>query len=339
MISSPYATLDELFRSSRPSNSSWLPLIIEYGLDQLPMPGEGATLDRWRALAVVAQFDLSLAKLYEGHTDALAIFEEIGQDSSLIPYGTLCVWAAEAPSGRAHIKLGENGDLLLSGSKHWCSGALTADYALLTAWDADGTGPHLVSLDLHQPGIGVDCSKWKAVGMAKSMSVNVSFKSVNCERVGQVGEYLNRPGFWHGGAGIAACWYGGTVGIASALRQSLSAAGADKSGYGSAALGKIELALKETASILKQSAQWIDDYPLADASHAALLSRLSAEKCAKLVMDEAGRAVGAGPFCLDEKFAQAIADLTVFIRQSHYERDFAALGERVLSKVTSSWTL
>jgi len=47
--------------------------LIDAGVDRLPLPGHGATLARWRALAAVGAHDLSLAKLFEGHTDALAI--------------------------------------------------------------------------------------------------------------------------------------------------------------------------------------------------------------------------------------------------------------------------
>jgi hypothetical protein len=38
------------------------------------------------------------------------------------------------------------------------------------------------------------------------------------------------------------------------------------------------------------------------------------------------RALGPGPLCLDEQHARAVADLTVYVRQSHAERDLAALG-------------
>src|SRR5689334_9943551 len=50
--------------------------LVAAGLDRLPLPGSGQTLARWRMLAEVAALDLSLAKLFEGHTDALAILAE-----------------------------------------------------------------------------------------------------------------------------------------------------------------------------------------------------------------------------------------------------------------------
>jgi hypothetical protein len=49
--------------------------------------------------------------------------------------------------------------------------------------------------------------------------------------------------------------------------------------------------------------------------------------------------MGATPFCLDEKFAKAVADLPVFIRQSHADRDFVALGERSLKRESTAWVL
>jgi alkylation response protein AidB-like acyl-CoA dehydrogenase len=328
-----------LFNAGIPQGDNWLSMLLKNELDQLPMPGAGATLARWRALAAVGQFDLSLTKLYEGHTDALAILAEIGQPGAHTAQGAWCVWAAEAPAGRTLIHAADRGGVRLSGAKHWCSGAITGDHALLTAWSTDGSGPHLVAIELKQPGIAIDATHWKAVGMAGSMSVNVAFDGAKGQCVGAPGQYLNRPGFWHGGAGLAACWYGSAVGIASVLRASLVGNSNDAAGYKLAALGKTELALDETAATLRQAAAWIDENPMLDASQVALTARLSAEKCAKLVIDEAGKAMGAAPFCLNEKFAQAVADLPVFIRQSHADRDFAALGESSLKRLATAWTL
>ena len=40
--------------------------------------------------------------------------------------------------------------------------------------------------------------------------------------VGGPGAYVDRPGFSLGGAGIAACWYGGAVGVARLLLARVS---------------------------------------------------------------------------------------------------------------------
>ena len=356
-----------------------LDLLVELGLDRIPLPGQGATLVRWQALAKVAQSDLSLAKLYEGHTDALAIRAEIGEPAAVMSRvvsevvsevvsdvvtdvvsdvlsdvlsdafsevdadtatPTWGVWAAEAPQGRVVVTQEPGGGLLLQGKKCWCSGAGSASHALLTAWRGDEREPQLMSVALRQPGVHVSHDNWHAIGMNGSASLDVTFDGARAEAIGQPGEYLNRPGFWQGGAGIAACWYGGALALAKALRASLaSGAAASRSPFRRAALGRVDVALQSTASVLRASADWIDTNPMADARAVALRARLSAEHTAALVLDEVGRALGATPFCRDARFARMAADLPVFIRQSHAERDLAALGDAVLEEGPEPWQL
>lgn len=335
-------TLDDLDPSMPASQR--VALLVRTGLDRLPLPGGGATLLRWQALAAVAAADLSLAKLYEGHTDALAIFAELGVPAhSDAPAAIWGVWAAEAPQGRAiidNVASAPDGGVTLNGAKCWCSGAAGATDALLTAWHADGRGPQLVSVSLRQPGVRVSDAAWHAVGMAGSASLDVAFDRARARLVGQPGAYLGRPGFWQGGAGVAACWYGGAVAIAGALRSAvMQAAPPAASPFRHAALGRVDAALQATAALLRQGAAWIDANPMADASAVALRSRLGAEESATLALAEVGRALGATPFCRDARFARAAADLPVFIRQSHAERDFAALGERVAGQGAPPWLL
>jgi alkylation response protein AidB-like acyl-CoA dehydrogenase len=327
--------------------AAWLERLIAAGLDQLPLPARGSTLVRWQSLAAVAAHDLSLAKLYEGHTDALAILDELGHAALPAPDASWGVWAAEAPQGRMRIVggvSGSGGRVTLSGDKCWCSGAASATHALLTAWrDDDPTHPQLVAVDLRQPGIRVSASAWHALGMAGSASLDVNFSRVEGRCVGRAGAYLARPGFWQGGAGIAACWYGGALALAGALHRQAQrdAAGAThpSTGFRYAALGRVDLAMSSTAALLRECAGWIDAHPHADAAGVAGRARLAAEACATSVLDTVGRALGAAPFCRDARFARAATDLPVFIRQSHAERDLAALGERVAQQESNAWPL
>ena len=314
--------------------------LLILGFDKLPLPGSGDTLQRWQTLAVVAQHSLSLAKMYEGHTDAMAILAEL--ESPVTPFkGEIWgVWAAEAANMRVIIHPSSGAAVKLEGTKCWCSGAQTVSHGLLTAWYADGRGPQLVRVAMHQPGISVSTAAWSAVGMAASSSVDVTFSQVDAHLVGNVSDYLCRPGFWHGGAGVAACWYGGARMLGLALHAALcELPTAQRSAFKLAALGKVDLALQSTAALLRDAAWWIDDRPTADASAVALRVRLAAEGCAGQVLDEAGRALGAAAFCRDARFARAAADLPVFVRQSHAERDFSALAEDVISRAQEPWLL
>ncbi len=58
----------------------------------LPLPGSGQTAARWAALARLGRRDLCLARLAEGHADAVAILAEAGRAPSRRPctaYGPL----------------------------------------------------------------------------------------------------------------------------------------------------------------------------------------------------------------------------------------------------------
>lgn len=331
--SAPAFVLQELMRSK---------------LDHLPLPACGKTLARWQALAAVAEHDLSLAKLYEGHLDALAILQEL--QASCVPTSNAGgpsvwgVWAAESPGGRVHIDPGpaDGGKCVrLHGTKHWCSGAATVSHALLTAWPPNSTQPKLVLVAMDQPGIYIHGDAWKAVGMQASSSLQVHFDGAVAQLVGSAGAYLSRPGFWQGGAGIAACWYGGACGIASALHRAVAEApaGAASNVFRLAALGRVDTQLRSTAALLVQTAAWIDANPQQDASAPALRARLAAARCATDVLEASTAALGAGALCLDAAFAQAAADLPVFIRQSHADRDYAALGEKLGQLAAADWAL
>jgi hypothetical protein len=210
----------------------------------------------------------------------------------------------------------------------------------MTAWHADGRGPQLVSVRLDQPEIQVSAGAWQAVGMAESASLDVKFGGAHASLVGQPGAYLQRPGFWQGGAGIAACWYGGAAALADTLRRALAggpATGRDP--FRLAALGRVDVSLHSTAALLRHAAAWIDGNPAADASAIAIRVRQAAAEAAALTLSEVGRVLGAAPFCRDGAFARRAADLPVFIRQSHGDRDFASLGERVLDASPEPWKL
>lgn len=303
-------------------------------LDRLPLPGQ-QTLRRWQTLARVAGCDLTLAKLYEGHTDALAILAECGSAHLAEDKGIWGVWAAEMPGARTLIH-GEGAQVRLSGSKAWCSGALQIDRALLTAWDNQDQ-PQLVTIELRDPSQRIEGDNWQAVGMAATQSVEIHFDDTPALRVGQPGQYLSRPGFWQGGGGIAACWYGAAQALADYLHQQRRQPRQDP--HADAHLGAVDAALYGARAALRECAAWIDCQPDADASLAVRRLRAHVEAAANTVLEHVGRALGAGPFCRNSHFARLSADLPVFLRQSHAERDLASLGQQLAQAPLGDWSL
>jgi hypothetical protein len=312
--------------------------LIAAGQDQLPLPGHGATLQRWQCLALAARHDLSLAKLYESHTDALAILDELRGPAH--PGASWGVWCAESRDAGVVLRRAADGQTVLAGRKQWCSGAAVLSHALVSCQDAGGHR-QLAAVALRGPGVTITEDGWRAVGMADTASVDVLFDEAPAVVVGEPGEYLARPGFWYGGAGIAACWYGAAQALAgylhAATRESATASPPDP--HRLAHLGAVEVALGGAASLLRATARAIDQARGAYAGRMAMRARLAVEDAAADVLRHVTRALGAGPLCRDERFARLATDLPVFLRQSHAERDLASLGALVTQLEEAPWAL
>ena len=289
-----------------------------------PLPGSGRTRERWRALTAAARIDLVGARMLEAHADAVAILRELG-GPEVRPGQLWGVWAAEPPSPVVLAQETPDG-FALQGRKLWCSGARTCTHALVTARMNERR--MLFAVDLSVPGVSPVPDSWHAVGMARSDSGAIDFDAVPAVRVGSPGEYLTRPGFWHGAIGVAACWYGGALAVADALRHNSS-----DDPHRLAHLGAVDASLFATECVFDRAAEDLDANPLdTDAGEIrARRVRAIVEKTGSEVIDHVGRALGAAPLCGDARHAQLVADLTVYLRQSHAEHDLAGLGQALRS--------
>ena len=304
---------------------------VESGRLNLPLPGGGRTRERWAVLADLAAEDLSLARLAEGHADALAILAELGVLASSPAGSRWGVWAAQPP-GPGLMASRTGGGWRLDGTKQYCSGAHSLTDALVTAAAPDGNRLFTVSTHGLRPVPG----SWPATGMAASDTFDVEFADIPAEPVGGPGSYTGRPGFAHGGVGVAACWYGG----ARAVGRTLLAAAAERDvgPHALAHLGAVDIALRTAREALEAAAAEIDADPedMRDGGRLrALRVRARVETVATEVMDRVGRALGAGPLSHDEAHSRRVADLTVYLRQHHAERDLAELGALVADRVTT----
>jgi alkylation response protein AidB-like acyl-CoA dehydrogenase len=305
---------------------------VESGRLDLPLPGSGATWRRWAALADLAEEDLSLARLGEGHADAAAILAELGGPPPR-PGSRWGVWAANPPGPNVTASR-QDGGWVLRGTKQYCSGARACTHALVTARAGDEERLFAVAAD----GLDLHAGSWPATGMAGSDTLDVGFPAVPAEPVGPPGAYTGRPGFSHGGAGVAACWYGGARGVARTLAR--AAAKRDVGPHALAHLGAVDIALRTTRAALVRAADEIDADPgdlRGEGALRALRVRALAEATASDVLARTGRALGAGPLSHNEAHSRAVADLTVYLRQHHAERDLARLGELVAEHGTASW--
>lgn len=296
--------------------------LLARGALDLPLPGAGGTAARHRALLDFAVGDLSLARVVEAHCDAVAILAEAGLVAA--PGQLYGVWASESPTAPLTL---EHGDARrgahLHGVKRYASGATFLDAALVTARAGDDA--LLVEVPLRGPGIGVDGASWKSPAFADTGTATVTFDATPTRRVvGPPGFYLTRPGFWHGAMGPAACWAGGAIGLvhaAHALRR--------EDPHSRAQLGALAASEWGLRALLDQVGAEIDGDPLDHARvgmRRALSLRHLVERLCTDILDRFGRATGPQLLAFDEACVKRHAELALYIRQCHGERDLEALA-------------
>ena len=297
---------------------------LSAGMLDLPLPGSGETAKRFHRLAELAALDVVAGRLAEAHTDAIAILAELnGPDAQADQLWG--VWAAESRDTVVFAR-GDGQTVILDGTKVWCSGAGLCTHALVTARLESGERG-LFAVELNQVGAQSLPSTWHNAGMAESDTRAVQFTSANAIAVGGLDEYLSRPGFWHGAIGVSACWLGGARAVAEPLYERAGHDGIDA--HALAHLGAVDAALTAGEATLLWAAAEIDADPENRKGSAELIARRTravVETAVDEAMGRTARALGPAPLAQDAKHAQRVADLSIYIRQSHAERDLERLG-------------
>lgn len=299
--------------------------LVGTGQLDLPLPAAGRTADRWSALAALGRCDLTLARIAEGHTDALAILAEAGRPAR--PGASYGVWAARSGGTGAILTGGDR----LNGTVRFCSGASTLDRALVAA--ADPAGGRLVEVDLTDQRVHRDRDSWPAIGMDASDSLDVRFDGMPVTSdmlVGPPNWYVSRRGFLLGAAGVAAVWLGGAAGVLDTVVAMLADAPTTDE-HQLAQVGALTASLRAADALLTDTAYLVDATgPDVDLTVPVRTAKAAVERAAWDLHDRVPRVTGPTPLCRDRQFAQRLADLAVYVRQHHAERDLAALGTAVV---------
>jgi alkylation response protein AidB-like acyl-CoA dehydrogenase len=300
----------------------------------VPVPGSGSTRRRWQVLAELSAADLTAGRVVEAHLDALAILAEAGlasDDPVLAEIGvttesTWGVFAAEGPG--VALDAEDDEGWTLSGTKPWCSLAGLLSHALVTAHTSDSR--RLFAIDLRSPTVSVDVGGWRSRGLAQVVSTSIHLDRHAAVPIESDDWYLTRPGFAWGGIGVAACWYGGALGLARSMLTTAQRRVPDQIGL--MLLGTADLELHRCRTSLDAAAAAIDAGELDGGAGLILAGRVRAvvAQATESLIGLAGHALGPKPLTQDDEHARRVADLTVYVRQHHAERDVAELGRAVL---------
>lgn len=320
-----------------PSDS--LALIAEAGLHRRFAPqeaggerfaDEAARYDALlKALRDVGGGDLSVGRLFEGHVNALLLFDWYGSpDQKLWLRGQLDkgawfgMWASEPVPG---VSIEGSGSLHLTGVKSFASGAGGIDWALVTA-SREGADRRLVVIRADDPD-RTDLSGWRVRGMRASVSGTydcAGFAVTEATLLGAPGVYDREPRFTAGAWRFCAVQLGGIEALIAetALRMHRKA--------------RADTILRQRfakAYIAARSARfWVEEAARKAASEAddaitaARIARGVVEDAGLLTIETSARILGTRSAFDGERADKLARDLSLYLRQAgpDYARDEAA---------------
>jgi hypothetical protein len=319
------ADLLEVAKAARALAAGGVREILRWAISiggDVALPVGGAISMRWDLLATLGAQDLTVARVLEPHLDALAILAEAGQAPE--PGSSWGVWAAEGPGERLLARGDDSAGWVLDGRKPWCSLAGMVSHGLVTAWVGDQRRLFAIALD--DDGVTVEPGTWTPAGLSAVVTTPVAMRGAPARPVGATGWYFERDGFWWGGIGVAAIWYGGAVGLARRLAAQTTARDPDQLAL--MHLGEVDASLAAARATLVQAATLIDGWQVTGRQAALLGARV--RHVVATTVEEVSRhvahALGPAPLSQEPEHVARVADLALYVRQHHAERDAADLG-------------
>jgi alkylation response protein AidB-like acyl-CoA dehydrogenase len=283
-------------------------------------------------LRIVGRADLSVGRLYEGHVNALALFDWFGSADQLTLLGRALdhgafygVWATEPAPG---VRLRERGDQrLLEGAKSFATGAGGLAHAIVTAQPDQGQR-QLVIIPADDPD-RADLSHWRVRGMRATGSGSYDLNGLPVgarDCLGLPGDYDLEPRFTTGAWRFTAVQLGGIEALLTETRCAMSDAARNDP------LQRAKFA--DAVAATRTAYLWVRECALraaqdhADGPAFARMTRGIVERAALDVMELAARIIGTRSAMDGQRVDKIIRDLSLYLRQGgpDHARDEAALA-------------
>lgn len=283
-------------------------------------------------LRIVGRGDLSVGRLYEGHVNAMLLFDWFAtpdQRATLrqeLAAGALYgVWATE-PSPGVRLLLGAD-RYTLDGAKSFATGAGGLAYAIVTAQPAEGARRLVIARA--DEAERADLSQWRVRGMRATGSGLYDLSGMEIsgdDLLGDAGDYDRDPAFTTGAWRFTAVQLGGIEALLTETRAALSPASRDdplqraKFADAIVATRTAYLWVRECAA---RAARQDPDGPAF-----ARMTRGVVERAALDVMELASRLVGTRSALDGQRIDKITRDLSLYLRQAgpDYAKDQAAIA-------------
>ena len=308
-----------------------------------------------RVLATLGWGNLPVARLYEGHVNALVLITTFGSADQRMQAAedasrgeVFAVWNTEAGDGVRLESTGAGRHRLL-GAKTFASGADAVTRPVVTGRLPDG-GWQMMLLPLGDADRDrVDTSWWRPLGMNASASHRIDFGDLEVAAealIGTPGDYYRQPWFSGGAIRFAAAQLGGAAALLDAAVATLRDAGRTDDALQQARLGEAAIAIASGEQWLFWAANHADASALGGAREprvsaeemvtAANMMRTGMERICLTVLDLVERSVGARGLMRPHPIERIGRDLTLYLRQPAPDAALRDAGRFALEQETPS---
>jgi alkylation response protein AidB-like acyl-CoA dehydrogenase len=276
-------------------------------------------------LRALGRANLSVARLYEGHVNAVKLIWLYGtrrQQSDLfekVRCGSafLGVWGADGPEPVTILDEDHEDRTRLSGCKRFASGLGLVSNAIVTARWKEGS--QLLVLGVDDPA-RMDPSTWRTAGMRATHSGSFDFNGMILDEtsfIGSPNDYQREPHFEGGVWRYAAAHVGGMEALAETVRNAISERGQEDDPHQLERLARLAMLCEAGRRFVESAASGAEAKGAGEDTVAVvLLAREFVERSALEVMQIADRSLGTAAF-LDGHPADRIRrDLGFFLRQA-----------------------
>jgi alkylation response protein AidB-like acyl-CoA dehydrogenase len=319
-------------------------------------PGRGP--DLLTLLKRIGYGNLTVGRLYEGHTNALQLIQTYGTAEQRERFSrdavehrrVFGVWNTEMADG-VKISPIDEGRYRLDGSKTFASGAGRIDRPLVTGALPDG-GWQIFIVPVEQVATQIDESWWKPLGMRSSATFKIDFTGVElteAELIGQPGDYHRTPWFTGGAARFAAVQLGGAEALFDETRWFLQKVKRTEDPFQRQRMGLAQIAVESGDLWLKRAGQMLDLALTADSDPEfeqittyAGMFRTAVEQIALDMIRWSQQSVGAPGLARPQPFERLIRDLTMYLRQPAPDATLVSVGAYTLDREEPAhrlWTL
>lgn len=331
--------------------------LAESGLLATPLPRAlgglgfgsepGQTGPLLRLLKHLGKGDLSVARIYEGHVNALLLIGLFGTPAQRERAAEdardgkrFAVWNTEGGDG-VHLAPQAGGGYRLTGAKLFTSGALRIDRALISGALPDG-GWQLCVAPIDALDLRDDASVWKPLGMRASVSHKIDFSGVilgDEAMIGTPGDYQRQPWLSGGSIRFAAAQLGAAEALFDALRDELRSRDRTGDPFQRVRAGEAVIAVRGGDLWLRDAARLLDATPAAfradpppdEATSArvvahANLTRMAIEAACLRVLELVERSIGMRGLLRPHPIERIGRDLRLYLRQPAPDNALATAG-------------